>query len=167
VTTTLVQHLPARLIASGVTAVFGERGGFALPVKLTAPNGAIGQPSHGRLATTRKRDESAVFGRRLKALQVDERLHDAPIQLAHMSDDATMGQFTPSIANEVTAALANASAALRWLSAERPDLEEAKHALDRILKNGNRASEVIHRIRGLIEDRGAPHPFGTSSRIAR
>ena len=77
------------------------------------------------------------------------------------------GQFTASIANEVTAALANASAALCWLSAERPDLEEAKQAVDRILKNGNRASEVIHRIRGLIEDRGAPRPFGTSSSIAR
>ena len=166
-TTTLVQHLPARLMASGVTEVFGEPGDFAFAVKLTAPNGAIGQPNHGRLATTRKRAESAAFGPILKTLQVDERLHDAPIRLAHMNDAATMGQFTASIANEVTAALANASAALRWLSAERPDLEEAKQALDRILKNGNRASELIHRIRGLIEDHGAPYPFGTSSSIAR
>jgi hypothetical protein len=69
-----------------------------------------------------------------------------------MNDAATMGQLTASIANEVTAAVANASAALRWVSAERPDLEATKQALGRILENGNRASEVIDRIRGLIEN---------------
>jgi signal transduction histidine kinase len=40
---------------------------------------------------------------------------------------------------------------LRWLNAQRPDLEEAKRALGRIAENGNRAGEVIGRIRALIK----------------
>ena len=66
-----------------------------------------------------------------------------------------MGQLTASIAHEVNqpiaAAVTNANAALRWLSVERPDLEEARQALGRIVDNGNRAGEVIGRIRALIK----------------
>jgi C4-dicarboxylate-specific signal transduction histidine kinase len=76
-------------------------------------------------------------------------------ELAHANRAATMGQLTASIAHEVnqpiTAAVANAHAALRWLSAERPDHEEARQALGRIVQNGNRAGEVICRIRALIK----------------
>jgi C4-dicarboxylate-specific signal transduction histidine kinase len=65
-----------------------------------------------------------------------------------------MGQLTASIAHEVNqpiaAAITNAQATLRWLSAARPDLEEARQALRRIVENGNRADEVIGRIRALI-----------------
>ncbi len=73
----------------------------------------------------------------------------------HANRVATMGQPTASIAHEVNqpiaAAVTNANAALRWLSARRPDLEEARQALGRILENGNRAGEVISRIRALIK----------------
>jgi C4-dicarboxylate-specific signal transduction histidine kinase len=76
-------------------------------------------------------------------------------ELAHASRVATMGQLTASIAHEVnqpiTAAVTNANTALRWLSARRPNLEEARRALGRIVENGNRAGEVISRIRALIQ----------------
>jgi C4-dicarboxylate-specific signal transduction histidine kinase len=45
----------------------------------------------------------------------------------------------------------NAQAALRWLSAERPNLGEVSQALRRIVENGNRAGAVISRIRALIK----------------
>jgi len=65
-----------------------------------------------------------------------------------------MGQLAASITHEinqpVAAAVNNASAALRWLGKEPPDLEQARQALNRIFANGNRASEVIGRIRALI-----------------
>ena len=74
--------------------------------------------------------------------------------LAHANRIATMGQLTASIAHEVNqpiaAVITNAQATLRWLSAARPDLEEARQALRRIVENGNRAGEVIGRIRALI-----------------
>ncbi|MDB5376546.1 MAG: histidine kinase [Rubritepida sp.] len=75
--------------------------------------------------------------------------------LAHASRVATMGQLTASIAHEVSqpiaATVTNAQAALRWLGADPPDLEEVREALDRIVKDGRRAGDVIGRIRALVE----------------
>jgi signal transduction histidine kinase len=66
-----------------------------------------------------------------------------------------MGQLTASIAHEVNqpiaAAVTSADAGLRWLGAQPPDLEEVRDSFDRIIKAGNRAGEVIGRIRALIK----------------
>jgi len=65
-----------------------------------------------------------------------------------------MGQLTASISHEVAqpiaASITNANAALRWLGADPPDLEEAGAALNRILRNGQRAKEVVGRIRAMV-----------------
>jgi C4-dicarboxylate-specific signal transduction histidine kinase len=65
-----------------------------------------------------------------------------------------MGHLAASIAHEVTqpiaAVVTTAHAALRWLDAQPPDLGEVQQALGGIIKDGNRASDVIGRIRGLI-----------------
>src|SRR5580704_11926218 len=78
----------------------------------------------------------------------------AQAELAHVNRVTTMGRLTASIAHEVNqpvaAVVTNADAALRWLGAQPPDLEEARQALGHIIKDGNRASEVIRRIRTLI-----------------
>ena len=77
------------------------------------------------------------------------------MELAHANRVATMGQLSASITHEVnqpiTAALTNAQAALRWMSAEPPDFGEVSEALAGIIKEGNRASEVIERLRALIK----------------
>jgi C4-dicarboxylate-specific signal transduction histidine kinase len=66
-----------------------------------------------------------------------------------------MGQLTASITHEVnqpiTAAVTYALAARRWLSAVPPDFGEVSEALAGIIKEGNRASEVIGRIRALMK----------------
>src|SRR5258708_12979147 len=66
-----------------------------------------------------------------------------------------MGQWTASITHEVsqpiTAAVTYASAARRFLSAEPPNFREVDDALSRIVKEGNRAGEVVGRIRALIK----------------
>jgi C4-dicarboxylate-specific signal transduction histidine kinase len=65
-----------------------------------------------------------------------------------------MGQLT-SIAHEVNqpiaAAVINAQAALRWLGSRPPNLPEVRQALGRIVEHGNRAADVIGRIRALIK----------------
>jgi PAS domain S-box-containing protein len=85
-----------------------------------------------------------------------EALREVQVALAHANRVGTMGQFTASIAHEVNqpiaASVTNAHAALRWLSAQGPDLEEVRQALGRIVENGNRAGEVIGRIRALIKN---------------
>src|SRR5260370_13452465 len=71
-----------------------------------------------------------------------------------------MGQLTASIAHEVNqpiaATVANAQAALRWLHAASPNLEEVDQALTRIVKDGHHAGEVINRIRALIKKTPPP-----------
>src|SRR5437764_951127 len=74
--------------------------------------------------------------------------------LAHANRITTMGQLTASIAHEVNqpiaAVVTNAQAALRWLNMHPPDPEEVRQALDRIVRNGRRAGDVISRIRALV-----------------
>jgi PAS domain S-box-containing protein len=108
--------------------------------------------------TERKRAEA-------EARESEQRYREVQTELAHANRVATMGQLTASIAHEVnqpiTAAVTNAHAALRWMSAERPDLEEVRQALGRIAENGNRAGEVISRIRALIK-KAPPRKDGLS-----
>ena len=65
--------------------------------------------------------------------------------------------MTASIAHEINqpiaAVITNASAGLRWLGAKQPDLDEVRQALDRIVRDGTRADEVIGRIRALVRKR--------------
>ena len=81
-------------------------------------------------------------------------LRDAQAELAHANRVSTAGQLAASIAHEVaqpvTAAVTNANAALRWLGAAPPDLEEANLALGRIVRDGRRASDILGRIRALV-----------------
>jgi C4-dicarboxylate-specific signal transduction histidine kinase len=87
--------------------------------------------------------------------QAAEALREVQMELAHANRVTTMGQLTASIAHEVNqpiaAALTNAQAALRWLGAQPPNLEEVRKALGRIIENGGRAGDVIGRIRTLIK----------------
>ena len=87
-----------------------------------------------------------------------EVLRETQTQLAHANRVATMGQLTASIAHEVNqpiaATVTNAHAALRWMNCPAPNLDEVEQALDRIVRDGNRAGAVVRRIRDLIK--GAP-----------
>jgi PAS domain S-box-containing protein len=82
-------------------------------------------------------------------------LAEALLELAHANRVTTMGQLTASITHEVnqpiTAAVTYALAARRWLSAEPPNFHEVDEALSLIVREGNRAGEVVGRIRALIK----------------
>jgi len=90
--------------------------------------------------------------------RAEEALRKAQAELAHASRVMTMGEMTTSIAHEVNQPLSgivtNASACLRWLAGDAPNLEEAREAARRIIRDGNRASEVIGRIRALAKKAG-------------
>jgi signal transduction histidine kinase len=70
-----------------------------------------------------------------------------------------MGELAASLAHEINqpiaAAITNANACLRWLAHAHPDLEEARDAASRIVKDGTRAAEIISRIR-LMFKKGVP-----------
>jgi PAS domain S-box-containing protein len=82
-------------------------------------------------------------------------LQKAQAELAHVTRVTTVGALTAAIAHEINqpiaATVANASAGMHWLAAQPPDLEEARQALGRIVRDGNRAAEVIGRLRALVK----------------
>src|SRR4029077_17476193 len=96
---------------------------------------------------------------RKRAEEERERLRHAHADLARVNRVTTMGELTASLAHEVNqpiaAAVTNANTCVRWLAAETPNLEEARAALTRIVKDGTRAAEIIKRIR-LLFKKGTP-----------
>jgi C4-dicarboxylate-specific signal transduction histidine kinase len=76
-------------------------------------------------------------------------------ELAHATRVMTLGELTASIAHEVNQPLAaivtNGNAGLRWLRGERPNIVEAESAIERIIKDSDRASAVISRVRNLVK----------------
>jgi PAS domain S-box-containing protein len=90
--------------------------------------------------------------------QAEEALHEAREELTRVSRVVTIGELAASIAHEVNQPLAavvtNANAGLRWLASANANLDEAREALSRIVRDGNRASSVIAKIRTLIRKTG-------------
>ena len=87
--------------------------------------------------------------------RAEEALHKAQAELAHVTRVMTLGELMASIAHEVNQPLAavvtNAQACLRWLALETPRPDEARAAVERIVRDSKRASEVIQRIRALVK----------------
>ena len=65
-----------------------------------------------------------------------------------------MAAIAHEINQPLAAVITNGSACLRWLAAATPNLDEAREAVGRILRDGNRASDVIGRIRALVKKSG-------------
>src|SRR5271168_5165821 len=92
----------------------------------------------------------------VSAIRLAEReLHKTQTDLAHVMRVTSLGELTASIAHEVNqplgAVIINAEACLSWLDHAQPNLTEAHAALDRIIRDGTRAGEVIRRIRTLAK----------------
>ncbi|MBI1841463.1 MAG: CHASE3 domain-containing protein, partial [Verrucomicrobia bacterium] len=86
-----------------------------------------------------------------RALASEKALRQAETELALVNRALVLGESAASIAHEVNQPLAavvtNAEAGLRWLGGETPDIREARESLALIVRDGNRASEVIRHIR--------------------
>ena len=87
--------------------------------------------------------------------RAEEALQKSQAELAHVTRVMTLGELMASIAHEVNQPLAavvtNGQAGLRWLALETPRLDEVRAAVERIVRDGNRASQVIQRIRALAK----------------
>jgi PAS domain S-box-containing protein len=91
----------------------------------------------------------------VRADHAEEALRKTQAELAHVSRVTMLGELTASISHEVNQPLASvvnaAAACLRWLDGDTPNLDEARGAVDWIIKEANRASEVIQRVRALAK----------------
>ena len=90
-----------------------------------------------------------------KRHQAEEELARARDNLARVSQVSSLGEMVASIAHEMNQPLAaivtNAEAALRWLRRGEPDRAEAGEALERIAHEGERAVQVLERIRSFLD----------------
>lgn len=96
---------------------------------------------------------------RKRAEEERERFRQTESDLARISRVNTMGELTASLAHEVNqpiaAAVTDAKTCLRWLARGEPDVEEAREAAARVVKDATRAAEIISRTR-LLFKKGAP-----------
>jgi NO-binding membrane sensor protein with MHYT domain len=94
---------------------------------------------------------ASLFERR----RAEEALRQAQANLAHLSRVMTLGELTASISHEVNQPIAaistNGQVCLRLLALETPRPDEMRAALERIVRDANRAGEVIQRIRALAK----------------
>lgn len=100
-----------------------------------------------------------LFRARAARAAAEQALERTQSELERVARVTTMGELTASIAHEINQPLAalvtNANACLRWLDREPAELEEAKEAARRIIRDGKRGSEVIARIRALLKKEDA------------
>jgi len=91
--------------------------------------------------------------------RAEEALRQATSDLARVSRVTTMGELTASLSHEINqpiaAAVTDAHTCLRWLMRDPPDLEEARAAASRTIKDTSRAAEIVGRVRQLFK-KGAP-----------
>jgi PAS domain S-box-containing protein len=90
--------------------------------------------------------------------RTEEALRQAQAELAHVTRVTTMGELSASIAHEINQPIAgvviNGNACLRWLvrvKEESVELTEAREALQRIIRDGKRAGEIVARMRALFK----------------
>jgi C4-dicarboxylate-specific signal transduction histidine kinase len=94
--------------------------------------------------TERKRAEA-------EAREGERRYREVQMELAHANRVATIGQLTASVAHDIsqpiTGVITSGNAAVRWLSHEPPELEAARRAIERVLRDAKHAADVIGRVR--------------------
>src|SRR4029077_5913477 len=100
---------------------------------------------------------------RKQAEQEREKLRQLEADLAHINRINMMGELAAALAHEIrqpiAASITSANACLRWLARDPPDLERARAAAARIEQDGNRAADVINRLRSFYK-KGTPPERG-------
>jgi len=120
-------------------------------------NSMIGIVENGKLVRTWGIQRDVTERVRLEEAQkeAEQALQQSQAELARVARIATMGELTTSIAHEINQPLAavatSASASLHWLAVQPPNLAEAREAMTSAMREANRASRVIERIRTLVK----------------
>ena len=96
-----------------------------------------------------------IIAQGVERKRTQDTLRATQAELAHLNRVMTVGELTASIAHEINQPLAailmNGNAALRWLALDPPNLAKARDSAELIMRDGDRASQVIARIRALLK----------------
>jgi PAS domain S-box-containing protein len=133
----------------GVETVRRHKNGTRVPVSLVCV--PVSSKGGGNTGYVIYRDITET-----KRLQEEQRrYHEIQLELAHANRVATLGQLSASIAHEINQPLAgiitNCATCLRMLTSDPPNIEGAAEAVRRTMRDGNRASDVVARLRALFK----------------
>jgi PAS domain S-box-containing protein len=145
-----------------IERAIGEKSDYEMEFRILLPDGSVKHiHTVGHPVLNASRDLMEFVGsstditERKRADEERERLRQAHADLARVNRVTTMGELTASLAHEVNqpiaAAVTDANTCVRWLAADTPNLEQARAAAMRIVKDGTRAAEIIKRIRLLFK----------------
>jgi len=133
-----------------------EGRGFDIEFRLALPDGSV-KYLHSVARALRDTSRLEIIGAVMDVTatkRATEQLQHAQAELARITRLTTMGQLAASIAHEInqplTGIVTNAHTALHWLDVGHLDLDKTRMAAERIVRDGQRASDVIGRIRGLM-----------------
>jgi signal transduction histidine kinase/GAF domain-containing protein len=133
-----------------------EKKDFDSEHRLMMPDGRIKHVhATGRAVNTGNLDFVGAVRDITERARAEEALRQALTDLARINRVTTMGELTASLAHEInqpiTGAITNANACLRWLDREKPNLDEARAAATRMVKEGERTAHIVGRIRTQFE----------------
>ncbi|HEX8895003.1 MAG TPA: PAS domain S-box protein, partial [Terriglobales bacterium] len=143
-----------------------EKADYEVEFRIVIPNGKvkwIHTVGHPVVSDTGDLEQfvgsSTDITERKSAEREREKLRQLEADLAHINRVTMLGELASSLAHEINqpiaATITSANACLRWLTHDPPDLERARAATIRIEKDGNRAAEIIQRLRAFYKT-GAP-----------
>jgi C4-dicarboxylate-specific signal transduction histidine kinase len=145
-----------------VEKAIGDRGDFELDYRIVHPDKRV-RNIHcvGHSILDRTGDLAELVGtviditERKSAEQEREKLAQLEADLAHINRVSTLGEMAASLAHEIkqpiAAVITSANSCVEWLAHEPPNLDRARAAAARIDKYGNRAAEIIDRMRSFYK----------------
>jgi PAS domain S-box-containing protein len=131
---------------------------FDYEYRLLMPDGSIKHVHVVAHAVRDHADELEFIGAVMdvtEARRVEEQMHQARAELAHVARVTTLGELTAAIAHEINqplaAAVTGGRACLRWLAHEPPNVEEARSLVEGMIESDIQAGEVISRLRAMMK----------------
>jgi PAS domain S-box-containing protein len=156
-------HPEDRLKLKGIIeCAIVERADYDLEFRILFPNGkvkwihTVGHPVITQAGDLEQFVGSSTDITELKSAEQErEKLRQLEADLAHTNRVSTLGEMAASLAHEIkqpiAAAITSANSCVEWLAHEPPNLDRARAAAARIDKYGNRAAEIIDRIRSFYK----------------
>jgi PAS domain S-box-containing protein len=131
---------------------------FDYEYRLLMPGGSIKHVHVVAHAVRDKADQLEFIGAVMdvtEARRIEDQMHQARAELAHVARVSTLGELTAAIAHEInqplSAVVTRGRACLNWLNREPPNLEEVRSSVAAIIDSGKRAGEVIDRLRAMMK----------------